>query len=283
MCRAGFLSDDGEGIADEKDFSDHARVSAIAASQFGEDMIVIKCPSRGSVRDHQFHGVADPEANSRLEMQSEIAQDHEKKEIELLGMQRLQRFFGRQQDSLLDDFDAVSPRSPTTASSIANIKDVADDGREWTDSPVNEVSVMLQMAEEHGLSDGHEAVVEQEEEAEKENQEKTRDYGDKRAHDGEDEGSRTDEASPICENGFSFSLPFPTLSPVASDESGIVHDVSNFNEVVMRLQIVNYAHPSACPHAFVRFTIIILTLISAIAQLPLPYCLARRLALKYVR
>ena len=287
MCRAGFLSDDDEGIAEEKDFRNHARVSA--ASQFGEDMVVVKCPSRGSIRDHQFHGLANPEANACLEMQSEIAQDQEKKEIERLGMQRLQRFFGRQQNCMLDHVDAVSPESAAAASCIANIKDDADGGREWADSPVNEVSVMLQVEGEQGLPDGQEAVVEhQEEEVEKEAEEKTRDHDDKSSELREDEGSRTDEASPMSEkSGFSFSLSFPTLSPVPGDLSGIVQDVSNFNEVFTSLIPLACVckFSSLCTRAPVRMRLsgIMLATTNAIAQRPLPYRLACRLALKSVR
>ncbi len=168
---AGFLSDVGEDIADETKFGSYACVSAIAPGQFGEDMVVAKGPPRGSVRKQPFQGLGNPETVFLQETQSNLQsialrfeQDQEKTEIERLGMQRLQRFFGREQSSMLDYVDA-SPHSPAaTSPAVSRIfKEEAEGSEERANSKTN-----VGLREEEGKQD---AFIEEDEEDEEDGKE----------------------------------------------------------------------------------------------------------------
>jgi hypothetical protein len=83
--------------------------------------------------------IADETQSNLQSIALRFEQDQEKTEIERLGMQRLQRFFGREQSSMLDYVDAVSSHSPAATSPAVSLifKEKAEGSEEMADGYTN--------------------------------------------------------------------------------------------------------------------------------------------------
>ena len=229
--------------------------------------------------------IADETQSNLQSIALRFEQDQEKTEIERLGMQRLQRFFGREQSSMLDYVDAVSSHSPAaTSPAVSRIfKEEAEGSEEMADGYTNVGlreegnvhDVFLAEDEEDGLlkvnavnkveserdratpawemqptipRPGQEEDAEDEVVAELEEaeREETRVDDNEKARGGGDEVQKTYPGSPMSA-GISISLGPPSLalSNLADDLSGIMN-VSTWNEVFLPLQTDNYAQNNSC-------------------------------------